>query len=62
MVFDLLAKYGNEFYATVPKAVAEGKIKHAEHVYRGLDAVGQAITDVQTGKNDAKAVILVADE
>jgi NADPH-dependent curcumin reductase CurA len=62
MVFDLLSKYEKEFYETVPKALAEGKIKYAEHVYRGLDSANQAILDVQTGKNDAKAIILVADE
>jgi NADPH-dependent curcumin reductase CurA len=58
---DMLPKYGDEFYETVPKAVAEGKFKYAEHIYHGLDKAGQAILDVQTGKNDAKALILVAD-
>jgi NADPH-dependent curcumin reductase CurA len=62
IVLDLLPKLGKEFYATIPKWLATGTIKYKEHVYNGLDSANQAILDVQTGKNEAKAVIHVADE
>jgi hypothetical protein len=35
--------------------------RYAEHRYEGISQVGQAISDVQRGKNKAKAVIIVAD-
>jgi NADPH-dependent curcumin reductase CurA len=61
LVFDHLEKYADAFWKEVPKDVADGKIKYVEHVYQGFEAVGQAILDVQTGLNEGKAVVLVAD-
>jgi len=62
IVSTLAKNYEKEFYETVPKALASGKIKYTEHKYNGLESAGEAILDVQTGKNRAKAVIIVADQ
>jgi NADPH-dependent curcumin reductase CurA len=35
--------------------------RYKEQRYEGLSQVGQAILDVQSGKNKGKAVIIVAD-
>ncbi|KAI0357028.1 NAD-P-binding protein [Trametes cingulata] len=55
-------KYEDDFYATFPKRVASGEIKYKEHPVRGLENAGQAIVDVQSGRNFGKSVIIVADE
>ena len=47
---------------TVPPRVASGEIKYKEHVVRGLENAGQAILDVQMGRNFGKSVVVVADE
>ena len=60
-MLELLPKYEAEFYQVVPKAVRDGKIRHREHVYRGLEHTGQALVDVLTGKNNGKSVIVLAD-
>ncbi|KAJ7236839.1 hypothetical protein C8J57DRAFT_1144572 [Mycena rebaudengoi] len=62
LVFRLQEKYDEEFYATVPPALARGDIKYTEEVTRGLDKVGDVILAVQKGTNKAKAVVVVADE
>jgi NADPH-dependent curcumin reductase CurA len=36
--------------------------RYNEQRYKGLDSVGQAILDVQTGKNTGKVIIVVAEE
>jgi len=51
------AKYSAVFYEEVPRLVAEGALQHREHVYTGLESVGQALLDVQKGHNRAKAVV-----
>jgi len=61
IVFRLIGKYLNEFYATVPEKLAKGEIKYREDVSHGLDKVGDVILAVQKGTNKAKAVIHVAD-
>ncbi|KAL0961263.1 hypothetical protein HGRIS_006226 [Hohenbuehelia grisea] len=61
LVFDLLPKYGDEFYQTVPAMIARGEIKFLEDKKQGLDKVGEAIYEVQSGKNHGKSVIVVAD-
>lgn len=61
IVFRLLPKYQEEFYATVPEKIAKGEIKYKEEVTHGLDKVGDVILAVQKGTNKAKAVIHVAD-
>jgi NADPH-dependent curcumin reductase CurA len=58
----VLTKHEDDFYENMTKAVSAGEIKYTEHVYRGLESAGQAILDVQTGKNEGKAVIIVAEE
>ena len=55
-------KYEDEFYATVPARVASGELKYNEYRVQGLERAGQAILDVQTGKNFGKCVIVVADD
>jgi NADPH-dependent curcumin reductase CurA len=35
--------------------------RYAEHRYEGISQVGQAISDVQRGRNKGKAVVIVAD-
>ncbi|CCM00867.1 uncharacterized protein FIBRA_02913 [Fibroporia radiculosa] len=62
IVLDLFAKYDEEFYKTVPGMVARGEIKYLEDAKRGLEAAGDAILEVQSGKNKGKSVIIVADE
>jgi NADPH-dependent curcumin reductase CurA len=55
-------KYGEEFYTSVPKMVAEGKLKHKEEIHKGLEKVGHLILEQQTGKNFGKSVLIVAEE
>ncbi|KAF8182623.1 hypothetical protein BJ912DRAFT_977885 [Pholiota molesta] len=60
-VDDLAPKWEKNFQATIPPLVASGKIKYSEHVWNGLDKVGEVILAVQKGENKAKAVVHVAD-
>ena len=62
IVGNLMPKYGEAFYAEVPKWIADGAIKYTEDVKIGLEQTGQAILDVQTGKNTGKSVIVVAKD
>ncbi|EMD32975.1 hypothetical protein CERSUDRAFT_118403 [Gelatoporia subvermispora B] len=62
IVFSMHDKYQDEFYREVPRRVAAGEIKYQEDITRGLDKVSEAILDVQTGKNQGKKVIVVADD
>ncbi|KAJ7904023.1 NAD(P)-binding protein [Mycena leptocephala] len=55
-------QYLPEFYATIPGKLANGELKYAEEVTRGLDKVGEVILAVQRGTNKAKAIVLVAEE
>ncbi|KAJ7710412.1 chaperonin 10-like protein [Mycena rosella] len=57
-----LAKYNEEFYANVPRALAAGEFKYSEDVSHGLDKVGDVLLAVQTGANTGKAVVVVAEE
>jgi NADPH-dependent curcumin reductase CurA len=54
-------KYRDEFYATIPKLVKEGKLKHKEHLIKGLELAGHVLRDQQTGANEGKSVIVVAE-
>ncbi|KAI0788286.1 NAD(P)-binding protein [Fomes fomentarius] len=58
----LMDKYEDEFFRTVPARIASGEIKYKEHRVRGLENAGQAIVDVQNGKNFGKMVVVVAEE
>uniref|UniRef100_UPI0031B8B3CB Ene-reductase 1 n=1 Tax=Cyclocybe aegerita TaxID=1973307 RepID=UPI0031B8B3CB len=55
-------KYSAEFYKEVPAKVASGELKYREHVYNGLEKLGDVILAVQKGENKAKAVVHVADD
>ena len=55
-------KYVDAFYKSFVPRIARGEIKYKEHAVRGLENAGQAILDVQQGKNFGKSVIIVADE
>jgi NADPH-dependent curcumin reductase CurA len=57
-----LHKYVEEFYATIPPKLANGDMKYLEDVRKGLDQAGEALLDVQLGKNIGNCAILVADE
>lgn len=62
LVFSIFPKYAKEFYSEVPAALASGALKYSEDITEGLENAGQAIYDVQTGKNKGKSVIRVAQE
>ncbi|KAL7284701.1 hypothetical protein ACG7TL_002005 [Trametes sanguinea] len=62
LVLSLQDKYETEFRATVPARVARGEIGYREERARGLENAGQAIVDVQRGRNAGKSVVIVADE
>lgn len=62
VVGSLASKYADEFYATVPSLIKSGEIKYKEEVHVGLDKVGLAFYNIQTGKNKAKTVVIVAQE
>ncbi|KAG5221201.1 NAD P-binding protein [Salix suchowensis] len=51
-----------EFYDTIPAMIAKGELVFLEDKKYGLDKVGEAILDVQSGKNHGKSVIVVAEE
>ena len=62
LFISLEPKYFAQFMRTVPPRVAAGEIRYKEHVVRGLENAGQAILDVQMGRNFGKSVVVVADE
>ncbi|THH20465.1 hypothetical protein EW146_g910 [Bondarzewia mesenterica] len=57
-----IAKYKTQFSVEAPRWVREGKVKFREDVVRGLEQAGQALLDVQKGRNKGKKVVLVAEE
>ncbi|GJJ15203.1 hypothetical protein Clacol_009479 [Clathrus columnatus] len=59
IVTDFLAKMGEEFYSEFPKLVVEGKVKHREQLYYGLESAEQALIDMLKGDNIAKPVIVL---
>jgi len=61
-VMDFHDKYAERFYDEFPRMVQEGKIKYTEDVSFGLGGVGEAMLDVQMGRNKGKKLIKVADE
>ncbi|KAF7800084.1 hypothetical protein EIP86_011327 [Pleurotus ostreatoroseus] len=62
LVTVLSPKYNDWFYETVPKVIADGKIKYTEDITNGLQYAGHALYDVQVGRNKGKSVIVVAQE
>ena len=62
LVARLHPKYREEFYRTMPRLLASGKIKFREDITKGLENGGDALLAVQKGVNVGKAVILVAED
>ena len=62
IVLRLEDKLGDAFYADMTPKVASGEIKHREQIYDGLGSIGDAIIDIQKGKNKAKVVVHVAND
>ncbi|KAG9227210.1 hypothetical protein PLEOSDRAFT_1113387 [Pleurotus ostreatus PC15] len=63
LIFDhMTPENAKEFYDTVPAMIAKGDIVFLEDKKYGLEKVGEAILDVQSGKNHGKSVIVVAEE
>lgn len=54
--FIISGKDSTEFYATMPKLVADGSIKVKEHVVKGLDN-GESFVDLLKGTAFGKVVI-----
>ena len=51
-----------DFYAQVPKWIANGELKIKEDVTKGLEKAPEAIVGIFLGKNFGKAVIQIADD
>ncbi|KAI0035812.1 alcohol dehydrogenase [Vararia minispora EC-137] len=62
LVFDLVPKWGKQFYEEMPRLVKEGKIKFQEDRSYGLDQIGEAFVAVQKGTNNGKKVVVVAED
>ncbi|KAF7971147.1 hypothetical protein HWV62_21956 [Athelia sp. TMB] len=62
IVSDLAHKYEEAFYKEIPAKLAKGQLIFKEDQTKGLEHAGQGILDVQTGKNNGKKVIIVAEE
>ena len=61
-LMDLHARYVEKFYAEVPQMVKEGKIEYTEDVSVGYENAGEAILEVQQGRNRGKKIIVVAED
>lgn len=61
IVWSLLPKYKDAFYAEVPALIASCELKIKEDLTKGLESVGEAILAVQKGTNTGKSVIVVAE-
>ncbi|KAK6984020.1 NAD(P)-binding protein [Favolaschia claudopus] len=70
LVWPLLPKYEEEFYATLARSSRVGSSsdfvflprEYSEERWEGLEKVGDAILAVQNGTSKAKAVVIVAEE
>ncbi|KAF7965960.1 hypothetical protein HWV62_39162 [Athelia sp. TMB] len=62
IVGSLADKYEEAFYKEVPAKLARGELKFKEDLTKGLEHAGQGILDVQTGKNNGKKAIIVAED
>ena len=62
LVYSLRGKYAKEFQSDFVPRVSKGEIKYKEHLVRGLENGGEAIVDVQKGRNLGKVVVVVADD
>jgi len=59
---DLASKWNKEFNEVVPKKLVNGEIQYTEDISKGLEHAGEALLEVQTGKNNGKKVIVVAED
>ncbi|THU97165.1 alcohol dehydrogenase [Dendrothele bispora CBS 962.96] len=59
---DLSSTWSTEFNRLVPKKLVSGEIKFTEDISKGLEKAGDALLEVQTGKNNGKKVVLVAED
>lgn len=55
-------KYDKDFRQEIPKRLANGELKYNEDFTYGLKNAGQAILDVQTGRNFGKSIVVVSEE
>ncbi|KAK7459531.1 hypothetical protein VKT23_009514 [Stygiomarasmius scandens] len=62
IILDLYPKYNQEFDSIVPKWISEGKMKYVEDRTNGLEFGGEALLELQIGKNVGKKVVVVAEE
>ncbi|THU85858.1 alcohol dehydrogenase [Dendrothele bispora CBS 962.96] len=62
LVFDHEAEWEDKFYAEIPKLLASGQLKYSEDRSKGLEKSGEALLEVQVGKNVGKKIIVVADD
>ena len=58
----LYPQFEDEFYTTIPQLVKDGAFKYREDISHGLETIGQALQDVETGKNFGKRVVVLAEE
>ena len=61
LILTLWPKYKTQFWNDLPKRVASGEIKHKSHITKGLRYAGEALRDIQMGKNNGKSVVVVAE-
>lgn len=59
LVNSLHAKYRKEFFEVVPELLAQGRLQFREDASRGLESIGQAFYDIQSGRNNGKKVIIL---
>jgi NADPH-dependent curcumin reductase CurA len=62
LVGPLEDKYAEEFYATVPKMIKEGKLEYKEDITKGLEKAPEVMYEQQKGTNWGKPVVVVAEE
>ena len=57
----LRLRYNDAFFKEVPDLVRQGRLKYREDRSYGLEKVGEAFLEVQTGYNCGKKVVMVTD-
>lgn len=55
----LLEKHDEEFLRTIPRMVAEGKLKYREDITSGLVNTDTALLGLLTGRNVGKSIVMV---
>ncbi|KAK7452765.1 hypothetical protein VKT23_012166 [Stygiomarasmius scandens] len=62
LVWEHEAQWYDRFYIEVPKKLISAELKYTEDISRGLHKCGEAILEVQIGKNNGKKIVIVADD